>query len=264
VDPDRELTIPAGTLGRIEKRAGFRQDPLWLVEIVPHSAPLSFSSQIRSLPNAFRRHHALQRKFVLASSEIVEINHFMDKYSVEWTRFGDDSDEARKREFAGTTILPGIYSPAEPDLDENLDDAQQARIEDAIQRAAMHLVLTVKDRRPFGNGSVLVLDAESPPGLASPHFFHNQCFVPEDQFLQAPASAAFRVAEASLAIFEPAHAPQVPKAYYAVDLALQLNSGTGKSIPVVCRFPSAPIEVNLLDNAERILSTFFSFASSTR
>ncbi|MFL6417564.1 MAG: hypothetical protein ACJ74Y_18060, partial [Bryobacteraceae bacterium] len=36
-----EVTIWAGSLGRIQSRAGFRDGPLWVVEVLPHSAPPS-------------------------------------------------------------------------------------------------------------------------------------------------------------------------------------------------------------------------------
>jgi hypothetical protein len=269
-NPSRELTVWAGSFGRVEKRAGFRDQPLWEVEILPHSAPLPFSRYLRSLPTAFRKHQPPQRKFVLASSDMVEINHFLDKYSLEWTRFGNESDEARKREFEGTTILPGIYNSGRPALDDNLENARKAGIEHEVHGAAMRLVFNFKDPKLIESRNMLVLDEESRPNMAAPHFFHKQCFVGPYQIQNQPpavkisASPRFRVVEADLAIFQPRKSAQVPQDYYAVDLRFRLRSDAGGLIPVVCRFPSAAIEVTLLDNAERILSGVFVIAPATR
>jgi len=67
-----------------------------------------------------------------------------------------------------------------------------------------------------------------------------------------------------LAIFQPRDAPEVSKDYYAVDVQLHLQADGGRSMPIVCRFPSALIEESLLDNVERILSPVFSIAPSPR
>jgi len=265
----RELTIWAGSLGRIEKRAGFRDGPLWLVEVLPHSAPLPFSAYLRALPSTFRKHQPAQKKFVLASDDIVEINHFFDKYSLEWTRFGDESDDARKREFAGTTVLPGIYSEPRPTLDETLQNAKEAALDKDLRQAAMRLTFTLKDPQPAATAGpgVLVLDDEDEPGTATPHYFHKQCFVGEYQGPKAPGSPGspvFRVTDADVAIFQPERSPQVPNDYFAVDVRLQLRSDGGRSMPVVCRFPSAAIEESLLDSSKQILSKIFSVVPSSR
>ena len=259
----REVTVWAGSLGRIEKRAGFRDGPLWLVEVLPNSAPAAFSSYLRSLPATFRKHGPPQNKFVLASEDIVEINHFLDKYSLEWTHFGDDSEDARKREFAGTTILPDIYSTAQPPLQENLENAWKTSIESDIRKAAMRLIFSLKNPQPVA-GDTLVLDEESSLGIAAPHFFHKQCFVGQYELIKTAGSSALRVTDADLAVFQPSGSPQVPNGYYAIDLRLQLKSDSGRSMRIVCRFPSAAVEGTLLDSSERILSRIFSIASATR
>jgi hypothetical protein len=264
-NPERELTVWAGSLGRIEKRVGFRDGPLWLVEMLPHSAPMPFSAYLRSLPSTFRKHQPTQRKFVLASDDIVEINHFFDQYSVEWTRFGEESDDARKREFAGTTVLPGIYNAPGPTLDETVQNAKEADLDNDIRKAAMRLTFTLKDPQPAGaTAGALVLDEENGPGIAAPHYFHKQCFVGDYQALNATGSRVFRVADAKVAIFQPERSPQIPEDYFAVDVRLQLKSDRGPSMPVVCRFPSAVIEETLLDNAKQILSAVFSIAPTPR
>jgi hypothetical protein len=217
------------------------------------------------MPATFRKHQIPQRRFVLASSDIVEINHFLDKYSLQWTRFGDESEEARKREFAGTTVLPEIYTAPHPTLDDNLENARKTGIEREIQVAAMRLVFSLKGAEPLNGWGMLVLDDESRPGIsARPHFFHRQCFVGEYQPAKTSSVGAFRVEGADLAIFQPRDSPQVPEDYYAVDLRLQLKSNSGTSIPIVCRFPSAAIEGSLLDSAERILSSVFAIAPAAR
>ena len=259
-----ELTVWAGSLGRIEKRTGFRDGPLWVVEVLPHSAPAPFTSYLRSIPTTFRKHRAVQKKFVLASGDIVEINHFLDKYSLEWTRFGEDSDDARKREFAGTTLLPDIYNAPAPTLDENLGNARRIGIEDELRQAAMRLTFNLKDPKPVGVAGMLVLDDENGSAAAAPDFFHKQCFVGEYQSLKTPGSPVFRVTDADLEIFQPRDAPQVPEDYYAIDVRLQLKSNSGASMPVICRFPSAAIEESLLDSSERILSHVFSITPATK
>ena len=263
-NPERELTIRAGSLGRIEKRAGFRNGPLWLVDVLPHSAPLSFSAYLRSLPSAFRKHQPPQRKFVLTSDDVVEINHFFDKYSLEWTRFGDDSEDVRKRELAGTTILPGIYSAPRPTLEETLQNAKKMDLDRDIRKAAMRLTFILKHTESLRSAGTLVLDDENGPGAAAPHYFHQQCFVGGYQGPNAGRSPVFRVSDADVAIFQPYESPQVPKDYFAVDVRLQLKSDGAPSLPVVCRFPSAAIDETLLDSAQRILSPVFSIAPSRR
>jgi hypothetical protein len=260
----RELTVWAGSLGRIEKHAGFRDEPLWVVEILPHSAPLPFSGYLQLLPSALHKHQLSRNKFVLPSSDIVEINHFLDKYSLEWTHFGDESDDARKREFAGTTVLPEIYSAPQPALDDNLENARKARTETEIHGAAMGLIFSLKDPKPVTGQGILVLDEENRSGITAPHFFHRQCFVGKYGVARTSGDPVFRVTDADLAIFQPRHSRQVPEDYYAVDLRLQLKSDSGGSIPIVCRFPSTAIDGTLLDSAERILSSLFVIAPDTR
>ena len=260
----RESTVWAGSLGRIDKRTGFRDQPLWLVEVLPHSAPLPFSSYLRSLPSLLHKHQLPQNKFVLPSTDIVEINHFLDKYSLEWTRFGDESDDARKREFAGTTMLSDIYTASQLALDDNLENARKTGIEDEIHAAAMRLHFSLKDPKRVSPGGVMVVDDENRSGVAAPHLFHKQCFIGEYQVAKTAGSPVFRVTEAGLAIFQPRHSPQLPEDYYAVDLRLELKSDSGGSTPVVCRFPSAAIEGTLLDSAERILSSVFVIQPVTR
>jgi hypothetical protein len=111
---------------------------------------------------------------------------------------------------------------------------------------------------------MLVVDDENGPGPSAPHYFHKQCFVGEYQVPKTLGSPVFRVTDADLAIFQPRDSPQVPADYYAVDLRLQLKSDSGRLLPIVCRFPSTPIEESLLDDAQRILSKVFSVRSATR
>jgi len=76
-------------------------------------------------------------------------------------------------------------------------------------------------------------------------------------------SSLLRISDVDIRVFQPRDSPQVPDDYYAIDLKLQLRSDSGKTnVPVVCRFPFAPIDMNLLVEAERILSS--EFAIQTR
>jgi len=73
------VTVVAGTFGRIEKQSGFRSEPLWIVEVLPGSAPQPFWRSLISIPRMYAgpREPMLPRKVVLASSRVVEINHLL-------------------------------------------------------------------------------------------------------------------------------------------------------------------------------------------
>ena len=60
----------------IEESAWFRSEPLWVVEILPDSAPLPFLRSLISFPRGFGgpREPALSREVILASSDIVEVS----------------------------------------------------------------------------------------------------------------------------------------------------------------------------------------------
>ena len=255
----RELmTVWAGTLGRVEKRAGFRSEPLWVVEILPHSAPLSFSRSLGLMAQALHRNRPFAKKFVLPASDIVEINHFFDQYRVEWTRFGTASEDAQARETLGTTVLPDLYDPPEFTLEQNLKNAQKIRAFESVQAAALRLAFVPKNPASSPDRRMLILDEDANSAsvsAATPHLFHRQCF------LEASKVAAFstlQVSDVDIRVFQPSHSAQVPDDYYAIDLKLQLRSQAGSSgFPVVCRFPLTTIDVDLLNKAERILSSRF-------
>ena len=83
----KDVSVYAGTLGRIEKRAGTRSEPLWVVQLLPNSAPRPFWRSVRHPMGETR---LPMTNVVLASSQIAEINDFFDRYGVEWTRFGEE------------------------------------------------------------------------------------------------------------------------------------------------------------------------------
>jgi len=58
----REISILSGTLGRIEKSAGFRSEPLWVVEILPNSAPLPFLRSLIFFPEVLADHANLRSR----------------------------------------------------------------------------------------------------------------------------------------------------------------------------------------------------------
>lgn len=254
------LTVWAGTLGRLQKQAGFRSEPLWIVELLPHSAPLSFSRSLSLLIEALHRNRPVAKKFVLPSSDIVEINHFFDQYGVEWTRFGVESEDAQARESLGTTVLPDIYGPPELTLEQNLRNAQKTRAYEAVQGSALQLVFVPKNLTALNHSGTSILDGET--GLKSavsitPHFFHQQCFLGASKTGVA-VSPILRVSNVDVQVFQPRQSAQVPDDYYAIDLKLRLKSDSGDSdFPVVCRFPGAVIDSSLVGKAKRILASQF-------
>jgi hypothetical protein len=265
--PQNEVNVPAGTLGRIEKGGGFRSEPLWIADIYPDSVPLPFWRSLLSGPKGFERRAVPPRKVILPSSEIVEINHFFDQYGVEWTRFGEDVDENDKRQKGGTTRLPEIYSPAELPIDENISIAQKAGMFDAIRRAAVGLSFSWKQPNPPVGPGALVLeerDHDRPEREALPDLSRRQCFIDSGTFPFALAGRssdsrpALFVNDTDVRVFQPKDSAQESQYYYAIDLELKLGSRSGGSNGViVCRFPSAAIDLSLLGMAERILVSRF-------
>jgi hypothetical protein len=266
-----EVNVLAGTLGQIEKPGGFRSEPIWIAEIYPDSVPMPFWRSLLSGPKGFERRAVPPRKVVLRSSEIVEINHFFDQYGIDWTRFGEDGDAARERQDNGTTQLPEIYSPPELPLDENISIAKQARMFDAIRNAAVGLVFDWKQQRQPAPPGMLVIEEQDgrPTGEAAiPDLLHRQCFIDPGMFAFAGSGApgdsraALVVSDVDVRVFQPRDSAQESQDYYAIDLDLKLTPQSGGSGgTIVCRFPSAPIDLGLLDMAERILSSRFDIAT---
>jgi hypothetical protein len=256
VNLPKDVSVYAGTLGRIEKRAGTRSEPLWAVELLPDSAPRPFWRSLMH-PGVTR---ALMSNVVLGSSQMAEINDFFDRYGVEWTRFGE-AQTPRTEPDPETMRLPQIYARPKLSLDENLATAYEAGSLDSIQAAALGLVLVPKDSRTLARRDTLVLD-ESPGssrGSIAPNLLRQQCFVGLDRLAnsgQQPSELS--VTRVDVKAFQLRNSAQVPPGYYAIDLQLLLqpNFSSGQ-VPLVCRFPSGPIDVGLVDVAERILSSRF-------
>jgi len=265
-----EVNVPAGTLGQIEKASGFRSEPIWIAEIYPDSVPMPFWRSLLSGPKGFERRAVPPQKVVLRSSEIVEINHFLDQYGIEWTRFGEDGDAEREHRDNGTTQLPEIYSPPELPLDENISIAKQARMLDAIRAAAIRLVFDWKPQQQPEPSGVLVIEEQNvrSTGEAIPDLLHRQCFIDPGMFAFAGSGAhgesrgALVVNDVDVRIFRPQDSAQESPDYYAIDLDLNLTRESGGSGgTIVCRFPSAPIDLGLLGMAEQILSSRFDIAT---
>ena len=259
-----EVTIPAGTLGRIEKRAGFQSEALWTAEILPDSASRPFWSSLLVAAKALVKQQAVVGKVVLPSSQIVEINHFFDQYGVNWTNFGADTGEAASEQSAGTTRLPEIYSPSPLPLEKNVAEAQKFHALEGIEKAAVGLRLVLKNRELLAKHTMLVLDEADTSGTeAAPDLFHRQCFVGFDRLKESPSEKSIgpqtlRITDVDVKIFQPKDSEQVPTDFYAIDLHLTLQPDFGDGrIPLVCRFPLASIDVELVDAATRILSSKF-------
>jgi hypothetical protein len=265
-EEESEITVSAGTLGKIEKRAGFRSEPRWVGEILPDSAPRPFWRTLLSIPKGFAK-PAFPKKVVLLESQIVEINHFLDQYGVEWTRFGEELDNSESREGSDTNRLPDLYSlPALP-LEKNISTAQRAGVLEAIQSASVGLRLEFKDMKAALSRSTLIVDDVNRNAATenSPNLLHRQCFVGLDKLGAKPSKPpatpqppSLQVTSVDIKIFQPSSLNQVFPDYYAIDLEFLLrpNFASGE-IPVVCRFPSAPINLALGEMAERILSSRF-------
>jgi hypothetical protein len=258
--PPMDVSVNAGTLGRIEKRAGTQSEPLWVVELLPDSVPRPF---LKSLMHPVGVTRAPLTNVVLASSQIAEINDFLDRYRVEWTRFGE-AQQSRAEPDSQSMRLPLIYVRPKLSLDENLAAARRTRSLDSIQAAALGLVLVPKESQTLARRGTLILD-ESVTGSRvsrksiAPDLLRQQCFVGLDHLSDsAQEPPELSVTHVDVRTFHPKDSAQVPQDYYAIDLQLQLqpNFSSGP-VPLVCRFPSGPIDVGLVDLAERILSSRF-------
>jgi hypothetical protein len=258
-----DVSVNAGTLGRIEKRAGTRSEPLWVVELLPDSTPRPFW---RSLKHPMRETRAPSTNVVLASSQIAEINNFLDRCQVEWTRFGE-AHEYRAEPDPDRIRLPEIYAGPKLSLNENLAAAHEARSLDSIEAAALRLVLVPKESQTLARRGTLILDESDgsfrgfrgSSGSVEPDLFRQQCFVGLDQLVNSTKqSGELSVTRVDVRTFRPRDSVQVPRDYYAIDLQLLLqpNFSSGQ-VPLLCRFPSGRIEVGLVDVAERILSGRF-------
>jgi len=265
----QEISILAGTLGRIEESAGFRSEPLWVVEILPNSAPLPFLRSLISLPRGLGgpREPALPRDVILASSDVVEINHFLDRSGSEWTRLGEVSESSGLAEW-GTIRLPMLYARPVSPLEENLTTAERSGMLAAVQEVTRGLRLVFRDPETIAQRRTLVFDERAPDGAhgdAVPDLLRRQCFLGMDRLGSSQERAtedstrpALLVTGADVRVFRPKEWPQVPPNYYAIDLELLLRPNFSlKQVPLVCRFPLVSIDLALVDMAQGILSTRF-------
>jgi hypothetical protein len=258
------VTVVAGTFGKVEKQSGFRSEPLWIVEVLPDSAPQPFWRSLISLPRMYAgpREPMLPRKVILASSRVLEINHLLDRSGVEWTRFGDQSEQTGDEEEQGTHRLPEIYAPPQLPLEENVATAQTSRVFTAIRKTTHGVSLVPKNPEMLARRGTLVLEertSSGQPGNVVPDLLRRQCFVGLDGLGNSQsATPELVVAGVDVKVFRPKDHSQVPPGYYAIDLELQLRPNfSEREVPLVCRFPSVSIDLTLLDMAERILSSHF-------
>ncbi len=231
-----ETSVGAGTLGRIARRAGSRSEPLWAVDLFPDSAPAPFW---RTLAASLRRANPAADRVILASSQLVEINHFLDRYHIETTRFAD----SRRTAHTGTMDLPAIFAPPKLPLEENLAEARASGAPARIQAELARFALVPKVPE---NGLVILEESGQAPRA---NLLRRQCFVETHA-----AGERLRVTSADVKIFRPRAAAAAD--YYAVDLDLSLRSAANPA-RVVCRFPFEAIDVSLVDRARRILSAKF-------
>ncbi|HLH38357.1 MAG TPA: hypothetical protein VKX39_04350 [Bryobacteraceae bacterium] len=232
-----EVSVGAGLLGRIEKRAGNRSEPLWAVDLFPDSAPAPFW---RTLAASLRRTSPASNRVILASSQLVEINHFLDRYHIETTRFAD----SRRAPDPGTMDLPAIFAPRKLPLEENIAEARASGSLARIQAELARLALVPKVRQ---NGLVILDESGEAPRA---NLLRRQCFIETNA-----AGERLNVTDAAVKIFRPRATPAAPD-YYAVDLQMSLRSAANQA-RVVCRFPFEAIDVSLVDRARRILSGKF-------
>jgi hypothetical protein len=271
----QEISILAGTLGRIEESAGFRSEPLWIVEILPDSVPLPFLRSLISFPRGLGgpRESALPREVILASSDIVEINHFLDRSGVEWTRLGEMS-EANGVAQRGTILLSMLYARPVVPLDENLTTAERGGVLAAVQEVTRGLRLVFRDSQTIAQRRTLVFEERAPDdahGDTVPDLLRRQCFLGMDRLGSSEERAtgdwtrpALLVTGADVRVFRPKDWPQVPPSYYAIDLKFLLRPNFSlKEVPLVCRFPLASIDLALVDMAQDILSTRFEIHRET-
>jgi hypothetical protein len=264
----QEINILAGTLGRIEKSAGFRGEPLWVAEVLPDSAPIPFLRSLISFPRGFEgpREPAAPREVILAASDVVEINQFLDRAGAEWTRLGETS-EANSVTERGTMNLPILYTRPVLPLEENLTTAERTRTLAAVQEVTRGLRLVFRNPKTITLRRTLVFDERAPDGDAMPDLLRRQCFLGMDRLLGSQNRAtedstkpAMFVTSADIRLFQPTDWSQVPPSYYAIDLELQLQPNFSlKQVPLVCRFPLVSIDLALVDMAQDILSAGFEF-----
>jgi len=206
------------------------------------------------------------REVILAASDVVEINQFLDRAGAEWTRLGEAS-EANSVTERGTMDLPVLYTRPVLPLEENLTIAERSRTLAAIQEVTRGLRLVFRSPNTITLRRTLVFDERTPDGDAVPDLLRRQCFLGMDRLLGSQNRAtedstkpAMLVTSTDIRLFQPKDWSQVPPSYYAIDLELQLQPNFSlRQVPLVCRFPLVSIDLALVDMAQDILSAGFEF-----
>jgi hypothetical protein len=267
----RGITVRAGTLGRIEKSAGFRSEPLWLAEILPDSAAPPFLRSLASLPGipGGLREPAYSIQVILAASDLIEVNEYLDRSRTEWTRLGEGSETSTIEQ--STTRLPMLYAQPVFPLDQNLNIAERDGVFSAVQNATRGLSLVFRNPNIVADHGFLLVEEGrlcTVDGNAVADLWRRQCFLgfgdALDRFSDHAARPALFVSGADIKVFRPKHTSQVPPNYYAIDLELQLRANFNPTqLKLVCRFPLAPIDLTLIDMAREMLSSAFEFHKET-
>jgi len=270
----RAITVPVGTLGRIEKSAGFRSEPLWLVEILPDSTPPPFPRSLFSFARSFDglREPAYPLQVILTASDLIEINGFLDRSRTESSRLGEASEASTIEQSTGG--LPMLYTrPALP-LGENLLMAEKGGVLTAVQKATRGLRLVFRNPNAIARPGILLLDEvaiRTVDGHPVADLWRRQCFLgidgPGDSSGRSSEGAkrpALFVSGADIKVFRPKEPSQVAPDYFAIDLELQLQPNfSPRQSTLVCRFPLVPIDLTLIDMAREILSGAFEIHKET-
>lgn len=249
--------VHRGTLGRLDKLAGNADPNIWTVDSWPNSLPQPFWRLVFGP----RGTTATVKKVIVPEPDLEEINELLDRLRIDTIHFGQAKDD----EESPYTSTLRIYSQIVP-LEQNLAKAAQNGAVERISGIVSKLSLSAKSLRLFDRRELVVLDDLSEKSAADPQadFTHRQCFIGLGA-LNAKAAVGglkFEIHDVDVRVFKPvgssADSSKVSDRYYAIDLAFVADSsGGGASIPVVCRFPGAPIGLDIVDMSIKILSQAF-------
>jgi hypothetical protein len=206
---------------------------------------------------------------MLAASNLIEVNEYLDRSRTEWTRLGEASETSTIEQ--STTHLPMLYARPVFPLDENLSMAERGGVFTAVQKVTRGLSLVFRNPNIVAHHGILLVDEgmlRSVDGNAGADLWRRQCFLRMGDSLNRSSENASRpalfVSGADIKVFRPKHTSQVPPDYYAIDLELQLRANFSPTqLTLVCRFPLVPIDLTLIDMAQEILSRAFDFRKET-
>src|SRR5207248_11056366 len=134
---------------------------------------------------------------------------------VEWTHFGDLSDETSDLEEQVTTRLPDIYAPRALPLEENIAAAQTSRVFAAVRKAVAGIQLIPRNAAMLARHSTLVLEektSNSGHGNVVPDLLRRQCFLGLERLgnrTDEVATPELLVTGAGVKVFRPREYSQV-------------------------------------------------------